>query len=161
MGVRGRPIAIDLDGENLLSLSVGQYTFLNLKPGKYDMVVTSWTVEGPDNAMAETSRDFVLDLAEADSVHLLFTLEKIDFWGIVGQKLAEQADALSHELAEQVFPDTITIPLGKYVSLKFTSGSKPQPGIGYTVESVRRETAREVASKLELVEGARNSPPGK
>lgn len=166
MGVRGMSIGIDLEGEHLLDLSIGQYTFLDLTPGKYDMVVTSWTVEGPNNAQVKTSRDFVLDLAEADSVYLLFTLEKIDFWKMLGQRLAEQVDSLTHKLAEQVFPDTVTVRLGKHVSLIFTSESKrqlssqgeSQPGIGYTVESVSRETAIEVAMRLEPVEGAQHSP---
>jgi len=165
MGVRGMPIGIDLDDENLLDLSIGQYTFLDLKPGKYDMVVTSWTVEGPNNAQVQTSRSFVLDLAEADSVYLLFTLEKIDFWTILGQKLTEQIDTLGQKISELVFPDRITIPLGKHVSLLFILESESQlasqinsqPGIGYTVESVSRETAIEVESKLEPVEGAQSS----
>lgn len=147
MGVRGKPIGIDLDDENLLSLSVGQYTFLDLKPGKYDMVVTSWTVEAPDNAMVETSRKFVLDLAEAHSVYLLFTLEETNFWKMFKQSIAEQ-----------ILNDTLKLQLGEHVTLQFSSESKPQPGIGYKVKSVSWETAIEVASKLEPVEGAQNSP---
>lgn len=164
MGVRGKPIGIDLDGENLLKLSIGQYTFLDLQRGEFDMVVTSWTVEGPDNAMAETSRDFHLDLAKTDSVYLLFTLEKIDFWEILGQKYSEMVDNAVDKLVESVFSDTITVPVGKYVSLQFSSERKRQllsqnkPGIGYTVESVSRQAAVEAASKLEPVEGAQHSP---
>lgn len=166
MGVRGKPIGIDLDGENLLSLSVGQYTFLDLKPGKYDMVVTSWTLESSDNAMVETSRYFVLDVAGADSVYLLFTLEKINFWEILGHKVAEGVRSVAQKASEQVFPDTLQLQIGKHVSVQLSSHvepqlsseSKPQPGIGYTVESVSRETAIEAASKLEPVEGAQKAP---
>jgi hypothetical protein len=163
MGVRGMPIGIHLDGEDLLDLSIGQYTFLDLKAGEYDMVVTSSTVEGSNNAQVKTSRSFVLDLAGADTVYLLFTLEKIDFWEVLGQKIAERTDTLTQDLARQL--STITIPVSKRVTLQFSdsqlqpsSQSKVRPGIGYTVESVSREVAIEVASKLEPVEGAQNSP---
>ena len=161
MGVRGMSIGINLDGEDLLDLSIGQYTFLDLKPGEYDMMVTSWTVEGPNNAQAQTTRNFVLDLAEADSVYLLFTLEKIDFWEELSQKLA---NTVIPKIGDEV--DTITVPLGKHLSIRFISDnksqlSKPHSGRGYKVESVGREAASDVASKLEPVEGAKKSPPEK
>ena len=164
MGVRGKPIVIDLDGENLLSLSIGEYTMLHLRRGKYGMKVTNTTLEGPDNAVVETSRDFILDLAEQDSVYLLFTLEKSNFWDMFSQKFAEQAAASAQKIGEPF--DTLTVPTGNHGSLSFVSVSssrlssqdKHQPGIGYKVDSVSREAAMELASKLEPVEGAQKSP---
>jgi len=147
MGVRGKPIGIELDGEELLQLSVGHYTLLDLKPGIYDMVVTSWTVEGPKNSMAETSRKFVLDLEKADSVYLLFTLEESNFW-----------NRFKQSIGEQISNDTLKLPLGEHMTVRFSSDSKPQAGIGYKVESVSRETAMEVASELERVEGSQPLP---
>ena len=149
------PIEINLDGENLLDLSVGQYTLLDIKPGKYEMVITSWT-DGPKDMdvatnipppRVQTSRNFMLDLGEADSMYLLFSLEKIDYW-----------DNLFKEFGEKIFNTTITIPLGEHVTMRFSNESKPQPGIGYTVKSVSRVTAIGIASNLEPVEGAQNSP---
>lgn len=160
MGVRGKPIGIHLDSEHLLDLSIGEYTFLDLQQGEYDMVVTSSTIEGPNNAMVETSRDFVLDLADADSVYLLFTLEQSNFWEMVNQNLADQVDASTGKLISQL--DTITVRFGKHVVMRFGTPATPQPsyhpGIGYKVESVSRQAAIEMASKLEPVEGAQNSP---
>ena len=164
MGVRGKPIVIDLDGENLLSLSIGEYTMLHLRRGKYGMKVTNTTLEGPDNAVVETSRDFILDLAEQDSVYLLFTLEKSKVWDMFSQKFAEQAAASAQKIGEPF--DTLTVPTGNHGSLSFVSVSssrlssqdKHQPGIGYKVDSVSREAAMELASKLEPVEGAQKSP---
>lgn len=147
MGVSGKPIGINLDGENLLDLSVGQYTFLDLKAGQYDMVVTSWTVEAPDNAMAETSRYFVLDLAEGDSVYLLFTLEESNFW-----------NRFKQSIAQQILNEPSELQIGEHVTLQLSSEHKPQPGIGYKVKSVSRKTAIEAASELEPVEGAQISP---
>ena len=161
MGVRGKPIEIHLDGEHLLDLSIGEYTYLDLSPGEFDMVVTSWTIEGPDNAMAETSRDFTLDLGERDSVYLLFTLEKSGFWELFNESLAAQVDAASERLISQI--DTVKIRLGRHAGMDFSTNnaqppSQNHPGIGYRVESIRREAAIAVASKLEPVEGAQRSP---
>lgn len=91
-------------------------------------------------------------------MYLLFTLEKIDLWEELSQKLA---NTVIHKIADEV--DTITVPLGKHVSIRFISGnksqlSKPPSGRGYKVESVSREAALDVASKLEPVEGAQKSP---
>jgi hypothetical protein len=141
MGVRGKPVGIDLDGENLLDLSVGHYTCLRLKPGTYDMKVTSWTIEGENNAMVETSRQFILDLTPADSVYLLFTLEKFDFWETLEQRLPE------------VFFTGI-VHIGEHLTLTFEPQATRRPGIGYQVEPVSRERALEAASKLTLVEDA-------
>jgi len=160
MGVRGKPIGIQLDGEHLLDLSIGEYTFLDLQQGEYDMAVTSSTIEGPDNAMVETSRDFVLNVAEGDSVYLLFTLEQSNFWKMFNQNLADQYDALIDKTFNQL--DTINIHLGRHVAIRYTTPGTPQhpyhPGIGYKVESVSRETAIQVASTLAPVEGAQRSP---
>jgi len=95
----------------------------------------------------QTSRNFMLDLGEADSMYLLFSLEKIDYW-----------DNLFKEFGEKIFNTTITIPLGEHVTMRLSNESKPQPGIGYTVKSVSRVTAIGIASNLEPVEGAQNSP---
>ena len=166
MGVRGKLMEVSIDGEKLMDIAVGDYTFLRLDPGKYDMTITSWTVEGPENKMAETSRDYILELEPADSVYLLFTLEDINFWEILDQKFAEVIDTLSRKIGEELDSATdITIHLGKHVSLQFSSASERQPsqvehqtGIGYKVESVSRETAIETTSELEPVEGALNLP---
>ena len=147
MGVRGKPIEIDLDGEELLNLSVGQYTVLDLKAGKYDMMVTSWTVQAPDNAMAKTSRNFSLDLAEGDSVYLLFTLEETNFWNLFKQSIAQQ-----------ILNDPPTLQLGNHVTLQFSPENEHQPDIGYKVTSVTRKAAIAVASELKPVEGAQLSP---
>jgi len=137
---------------------------LHLRRGKYGMKVTNTTLEGPDNAVVETSRDFILDLAEQDSVYLLFTLEKSKVWDMFSQKFAEQAAASAQKIGEPF--DTLTVPTGNHGSLSFVSVSssrlssqdKHQPGIGYKVDSVSREAAMELASKLEPVEGAQKSP---
>jgi len=150
MGVRGKLIGIHIDREHLLDLSIGEYTFLDLPRGKYDMVVSSTTIEGPDNAMVETSRDFVLDVAGADSVYLLFTLEESNFWELFRENLSDQYDAAVDRLFSRL--DTIIVRMG---GTPGTPLSTPRPGIGYTVQSISREAATEAASKLEAVKGAR------
>jgi hypothetical protein len=158
MGVRGQPIEIVLDGERLLDLSIGQYTCLELTAGEYDMSVTSWTIER--DAQVKTSRQFVLDVAAKDTAYLLFTLEKISYWDILGQRMSEKTRALADKVAHE--HDTTEVHLGKYVKMRFiakdnsgtTSMANTPPGIGYMVGSLSREAAMEAKSKLERVEGA-------
>ncbi|SRR5258705_7934046 len=144
-GVYGKPVEINLDGEVLLNLSKGQYTFLELRPGKYDMVVTSTTIEGPKNMETKTSRYFVLDLAKADSVYLLFGIELHDFWQILIDKGAEE-----------VRKTEINVSIAKQVILKaypFSNFGDSKPGYGCTVQSVNRKIAMAAASELEPVKG--------
>jgi len=144
IGVMGNQITIDLDGEELMTLAVGEYTLLHLMPGTYDMTVTSTTVERPNNTMAETSRDFTVTLAPEDSVYLLFTLEEFNFW----ESLVEQA-------IDDLF--TFTVRLGKHVMLNFGPESTRPNGRGYSVESVSREKAVETAAILEPIRDAQET----
>ena len=156
IGVMGKPMGITLDGEELLDLTIGDYTFFDIKPGTYDMVVTNSTVEGPNNAEVKTSRNFILDFAQADSVYLLFALEKHDFWTIMNKKIEVGINNSIEKLAENIF----TVRIGQHVTLKFYEAQLKQnhPGTGYTVRSVSRDTAIEAASKLNPVAGAQSSP---
>jgi hypothetical protein len=157
-------IEISLDGENLLNLAKGQYTFLSLKPGKYEMEITNWTIEPGDTHRFQTSRNFIVDLAWADSMYLLFTPEERNFWKFLGSSISKQ---MPEKLAEQI--DTLTtlnVRLGKNATLVGSTlgsfiypsqDSKPRYGFGYRVESVSRDSAIVIASRLKPAEGAENS----
>ncbi len=169
IGVRGKLIEVSIDNEKLIDLAVGDYTCLRVSPGEYDMNVTSWTVEAPNNEMVQTSREFVLELVPADSVYLLFTCEDFDFWKAFRENLAAQIDEEIDTFIDKKFDamTTVNIPMGKFFGpLRFSlrserlrsSQREHQPGPGYTVESVSRQIAIELATELEPVEGAQNSP---
>lgn len=136
------PIEIDLDGENLLTLSEGQYTSLNLKPGKYELVINSNKTEMVDSLFVtvNVSRNFIVDLKESDSIYLLFNKEKFDFWELLGKSIIDE-----------ISNPTINIPLGKHSSLQLQIGSKSYPGYGYTGKSIKRNNAVKEASKLKAV----------
>jgi hypothetical protein len=163
MGVMDKPFGIDLDGERLMELSKGQYTMLKLRAGKYDMVVTNTTVEGPTNSMGEATRSFVLELRGTDAVYLMFKHEPTSFWGRFSDALGDQVKAGTQKLVADA--TTVTIPVGDRVTLKFYDSklqnpteSEPRRGIGCVVESVTRGTAKDAAVELDPVEGAQDSP---
>ena len=164
MGMKGRPIEILIDNEKLLDLSVGEYTFLDIKPGKYNVMISGWAFDRTHYADIWASRNYILELGLEDSVFLLFTLEKVGFWSIVGDRIANQVDMSVKNLIEDL--TTFNIPLGKNLWLQFSAseGSQNSTQVQYQneygtiVASVSREKAIEVASQLKPVEDAQNSP---
>jgi hypothetical protein len=158
-------LEINLDGENLLNLSAGQYIFLSLKPGKYELEITNWTIEPGDSQRFQTSRNFIVDLSEADSVYLLFTLEKKNFWEFLGTSITKQVVEKLDEKIDTL--TTIKVPAGNNAPLEISLLSQPLTGPpennshygrGYRVEPISRDSAEMIASKLKPAEGAENAP---
>jgi len=159
-GAYGKLIEIKLDGEKLLELNKGQYTFLPLKSGKYNMMLTSWTVVPGDSQMIQTSRNFVLDLAEADSVNLLFMLEKMTFGQIMSQAGKQFMDTIGEKANQKL--DDVSIPIWKDVAinpfqrestLEDRSKGKHHNGRGYTVEIINSSMSKLMENNLVLVQG--------
>jgi hypothetical protein len=136
------PIDINLDGEDLLTLPEGKYTILDLKLGKYDMVITSWKKEEVDtvSVSVKVPRNYKLDLSKADSVYILFSREKFGFWESIGK-----------QIEDDVFKSAIIIPLGEFDSLVLREDTRTFPGYGYTGKPVSRKKAVRLASELKPV----------
>lgn len=117
-------IEIKLDGEDLISLPEGSYSVLNLKSGKYDMVVTNHEFVRRDTqyVFEDVVRTFVLDLTISDSVYVLIAQEKVNFLGGMIQGLF---DAVLNNSSLN--------------------------GYGYEVKNMSRKKAVKIASKLEPV----------
>ena len=73
-GVMDRPLAISLEGAEILALAKGQYTLLLLKPGTSQMKVDFHTVVGPSNTMTPVSITTPLTLSPGASQFLVFDL---------------------------------------------------------------------------------------
>jgi hypothetical protein len=73
-GVMDKPLAISLDGAEVLALAKGQYTLLLLKPGTAQMTLDFHTVVGPSNTMTPTSATFPLALSPGGAQYLVFDL---------------------------------------------------------------------------------------
>ena len=157
----GTTIRIDLDGEELMKLAGGQYTFLRLRPGTFSMVVTSEKQEPKNDTRfvitanglekkdtsyfvtVELTRSFYMTLAPADSVYLIFKHEESGF-------LQRMSGELNQERS--------SVPLGERGTLVFPEQYRPYFGFGYTLVPITQDSAITVASALEPIEGAKNSP---
>lgn len=73
-GVMDKPLAISLDGAEVLALAKGQYTLLLLKPGTAQMKLDFHTVAGPSNTMTPVSSTFPLTLSPGGAQYLVFDL---------------------------------------------------------------------------------------
>ena len=73
-GVMDRPLAISLEGTEILALAKGQYTLLLLKPGTSQMKLDFHTVVGPSNTMTPVSTTTPLTLSPGATQYLVFDL---------------------------------------------------------------------------------------
>lgn len=73
-GVMDRPLAISLEGAEILALAKGQYTLLLLKPGTSQMKLDFHTVVGPSNTMTPVSTTTPLTLSPGAAQYLVFDL---------------------------------------------------------------------------------------
>jgi hypothetical protein len=92
--------------------------------------------------MVETTRSFILELATADSVYLLFTLEEINFW-----------EMLEQDLPESYYTGKVRI--NDFLWLEFVPQATRKPPIGYQVDSIDWQRVLELTADLEPVETAK------
>jgi hypothetical protein len=138
MGVTGRPVSVDLEGEEIADLARGQYTLVRLVPGTYEMIVGNWTVVGPDNAMVRAKTPYEVGLTGPDPAYLVFVPEDRSLW--------ESFLATAGWAEFPVFP-------GLSISVEYL-----RPPRGFIVEAVDSETALAIAADLEPIGEAREAP---
>jgi len=73
-GVMNIPLAISFGGSEMLGLAKGQYTLLQLKPGRTEMKLDFHTVAGPSNTMTPVSTKTQLTFASGGTQYLVFEL---------------------------------------------------------------------------------------
>lgn len=73
-GVMDKPLAISLDGAEILALAKGQYTLLLLKSGTSQMKLDFHTVVGSSNTMTPVSTTTPLTLLPGASQYVVFDL---------------------------------------------------------------------------------------
>ncbi len=138
MGVTGRPVSVDLEGEEAADLARGQYTLVRLLPGTYEMIVGNWTVVGPDNAMVRAKTPYEVELNGPDPAYLVFVPEDRSLW-------ESFLDTAGEVEIESVLGSPISVA---YVEL-------PR---GFIVEAVDSETAMAIAADLDPIVEAREAP---
>jgi len=140
MGVTGKPISISVDGEKIAELAREQYTLLRLRPGRYEMSVTNWTVEGADNRMVRVTTPYDVELFGPDPAYLVFVPEDKKIWEAIvnalGPIVLEFGDALRFSII-----------------IDFT-----RPPKGVTVVAVNSDMARAMADDLTAVGPAFATP---
>jgi len=140
MGVTGMPISISVDGEKIAELAREQYTLLRLRPGKYEMSVTNWTVQGIDNQMVRVTTPYDVELFGPDPAYLVFVPEDKKIWEAIvnalGPIIIEFGDALRFSII-----------------IDFTTPPK-----GVTVVAVNSDMATAMADDLQAVGPAFATP---
>ena len=73
-GVMDRPLTINVDGRELVSLAKGQYALLPLKSGGVEMTLDSYTVAGFNNTLTAVSNIAPVTLPAGSTLYLIFVL---------------------------------------------------------------------------------------